>query len=162
MNDEIVIRKAVMKDLPAMARLLGELFRIEKDFIADERKQTRGLRLLMARHETAIALTACHGKKVIGMATGQSVISTAEGDVSVRVEDVIVSRGYRNRGVGKQLLGVLKIWATGLGATRMELVADRTNAGALEFYSKLGWKETRLVCRHFRIKRPPTPRKTSK
>jgi GNAT superfamily N-acetyltransferase len=78
------------------------------------------------------------------MATAQAVISTSAGGLSLLVEDVFVLEGYRKKGVGKGLLEVIKMWGAKKGALRMQLVADRKNRGAVEFYKKLGWNETEM------------------
>lgn len=37
-------------------------------------------------------------------------------------------------------------WAAAAGATRLQLLADKDNGPALEFYQKQGWQFTRLIC----------------
>ena len=83
---------------------------------------------------------------VMGMCTGQLVISTAEGGPSLLVEDVVVAEEWRRHGLGGKLLDGLGAWAAGQGAFRMQLLADRTNKIGLDFYSNKGWQQTQLVC----------------
>ena len=47
---------------------------------------------------------------------------------------------------GNTLLAELGAWAAGHGAQRLQLLADRDNAAGLDFYGKLGWQTTRLIC----------------
>jgi hypothetical protein len=43
-------------------------------------------------------------------------------------------------------------WARDRGATRLQLLADRTNFGALDFYDNIGWLPTRLICLRRKLK----------
>ena len=139
------IRPATSGDLEDLAGLLGELFSLEADFTPDRAKQVRGLELLLSR-EDARLLAAEAGGRIMGMCSGQMVISTAEGGPAVLVEDVVVARDWRGQGVGASLLEAVGHWALEQGATRMQLLADRNNTPALDFYGHLGWRTTRLVC----------------
>ena len=74
------------------------------------------------------------------------MISTAEGSASLLVEDVVVTRDWRGKGVGRKLLDRIAQWAAEQGANRMQLLADRTNKAGLDFYSHSGWQQTQLIC----------------
>jgi ribosomal protein S18 acetylase RimI-like enzyme len=142
---EPVIRSAREEDLPALVELLALLFAIEADFRADEARQRRGLTTLLADPERRAVLVAEANGAVVGMVTGQLVVSTAEGAPSCWVEDLVVEEAWRGRGLGRALLEAIEVWARRLGATRLQLVADRDNAPALACYRRLGWRLTRLV-----------------
>jgi GNAT superfamily N-acetyltransferase len=142
---DLLIRTATPADLDALVRLLHVLFSIEADFRPDPARQRRGLALLLADPQRAAVLVAERSGAVIGMATAQLVISTAEGGASALVEDVVVDERERGTGVGRRLLDALEAWAREQGATRLQLLADRENAPALRFYERLGWRWTQLV-----------------
>jgi GNAT superfamily N-acetyltransferase len=145
MVETTTIRPATPADLPILLELLGELFAIEEDFCFDADHQRKGLELLLACPSAEVFVAERDGA-VIGMCTGQMVISTAEGAVSIWVEDVVVHRGHRGTGVGSALLTALSTWARRQGATRLQLLADRTNEPALRFYRARGWADTQLIC----------------
>ncbi len=140
------IRPAATGDLPALVRLLAELFSIEADFVADGERQRVGLSLMLGDHRHRTVLVAERAGAVIGMVTGQLVVSTAEGGLSALVEDMVVEAEARGAGVGRALLAAVERWAADRGATRLQLLADRENAPALAFYGRAGWRSTRLVC----------------
>lgn len=142
---DVAIGPARAEDIPALEGLLAALFAIEADFRPDGERQRRALALLLEDAERAIVMTARDASGVvIGMASAQLVVSTAEGARSAWIEDVVVSRGWRGRGVGTSLLAALLEWGRSRGATRAQLLADRTNAPALDFYRRLGWQPTHL------------------
>lgn len=139
------ITEAKETDIPAMADLLEILFSIEEDFQCNRELQEQGLKMLLLT-PLACAMVARAEQKVVGMCTGQLIISTAEGGPAVLVEDVVVSKEFRGRGLGRQLLENLERWARHEGATRLQLMADRNNTEALEFYRHMGWQSTELIC----------------
>lgn len=58
----------------------------------------------------------------------------------------LVAESCRRQGVGTQLLMAIKQWAARQKAKRLDLLADRRNKLALDFYQQLGWQKTELVC----------------
>lgn len=137
-------RAARTGDLPAMKELLADLFAIEKDFSPDGEKQETGLLMLLSDRRARVVVAVEKGV-VFGMVTGQLLTSTAEGAPSVLVEDLVVAKEARGRGVGSLLLGEIEKWGRKKGAARLQLVADRDNGPARDFYEKAGWKVTNLL-----------------
>lgn len=140
-----MIRPATQSDIPALLPLLEILFNIEEDFQFDPIRQKRGLEMLLMS-EGAILLLAEIDKSVVAMVTGQLVISTAEGNHSLLIEDLVVLESYRHLGIGSKLLERVGQWGDTYGANRMQLLADRNNGPALSFYSKKNWQGTELIC----------------
>ncbi len=102
MTTEIKIENANSADIPALVLLLDELFSLEQDFQPNQAFQTVGLELILNSAKTAVIKVAKTMEgRVIGMVSGQLVISTSQGSSSVWVEDMIVSQQYRAKGVGK-------------------------------------------------------------
>lgn len=140
-----LIRSAKQQDVEQLVGLLRLLFAIEEDFSADTGKQRQGLELMLANERGKI-LVAEAGGQVVGLCTGQVVISTAEGGPAILVEDMVVAEPYRGQGIGRLLLSGLIEWARTQGATRMQLLADSNNQPALDYYQHLGWQQTALHC----------------
>jgi ribosomal protein S18 acetylase RimI-like enzyme len=144
---EAKIRNARPEDLGALTALLHELFSIETDFAVDAERQRRGLTLMLdgcLKHR-CVKVAEIEGE-VVGMVTAQLLISTAEGGVVALVEDMVVAGRHRGRGIGRQLMAAIESWSRERGANRLQLLADRTNFSALDFYDKIGWRPTRMIC----------------
>jgi len=140
-----ILRKAGPQDLEELTALLRLLFTIKEDFSFNESRQRLGL-LMMLDNDRGYILVAEAAGKVVGMCTGQLVISTAEGGPAVLVEDMVVDPAYRGQGTGRALIKTMADWAIEQGATRLQLLADKNNPPALAFYEHLGWRTTALVC----------------
>ena len=140
----IEVRPAVPGDVAVLTTLLELLFSVEEDFHFDETRQRKGLELMIGSPACCILAAEAAGE-VIGMCTGQITISTAEGGPALLVEDVVVKREWQGRRVGSRLLSALNNWAVDRSISRLQLLADRKNEGALGFYKKLGWQVTRLI-----------------
>ncbi|MDA8100733.1 MAG: GNAT family N-acetyltransferase, partial [Nitrospiraceae bacterium] len=90
--------------------------------------------------------TTYQAGSVVGMATVQTLISTAEGGRVGVVEDVIVAATHRRKGIGCLLLAEIETWSRRKGLKRLQLLADRENLSAIDFYSRCGWSKTSLIC----------------
>lgn len=144
---DVTIRDALPDDLDILVRLLQALFSIEADFGVDEKRQRRGLSLMLdgcGKHRCVKVAEA--DDHVVGMCTAQILISTAEGGMVALVEDMVVDAPYRGMGIGRQLMSAIEAWAQKHDITRLQLLADRTNFPALDFYDKMGWCPTQLIC----------------
>ncbi len=144
---DVAIRPARPGDIPRMAELLEDLFTLEADFAPDVEKQVKGLSALVGDPSGhSLVLVADRAGEVVGMVTVQTLISTAEGGRVGFVEDVIVDHGHRGRGVGTRLLAEAAQWSRKKGLKRLQLLADRENLPAVDFYIRRRWSGTRLVC----------------
>ncbi len=83
-----------------MCRLLKQLFSIEQDFAVDEERQRTGLQMIFDS-DTVQAFVVEEDDTTIGMVSVQLVISTAEGGLSMLIEDLVVEEPYRNQGAGR-------------------------------------------------------------
>ncbi len=143
----IQIDGARADDVPSMVELLAALFAIEADFTSDRDRQERGLRLLLDEPRAAVVV-ARDGARVVGMATAQLVISTAEGGPAMWIEDVVVTPDRRGRGIGRLLLDELLSWGRARGVCRAQLQVDEGNDAGRRFYARLGWGRTHLRSLH--------------
>jgi ribosomal protein S18 acetylase RimI-like enzyme len=143
----IIIRTANSSDIAQLVELLKELFTIEADFDFDQEKQACGLNLLLKSEKDCIFVAELlNDNKVLGMCTVQTLISTAEGGMVGLLEDLIVAADFRNKGIASKLVAEAVNWAECQGLKRLQLLADKNNLPALDFYQKQGWQSTQLVC----------------
>lgn len=142
-----LIRQARPDDIPGICGLLSELFSIETDFDPDPVKQALGARSMIddAAGGTLL-LVAESGSTVVGMATVQTLISTADGGRVGLVEDVVVAKEFRGQGIGSLMIEHLTKWAKEQKMKRLQLLADKDNLPALAFYHDRAWKKTSLIC----------------
>jgi GNAT superfamily N-acetyltransferase len=157
------IRRATSQDLPHLVSLLCALFAIETDFTICPKLHARGLRQLLraAKRDTRAVLVAVLAGKVVGMASVQIVVSTAEGGPSAWIEDVVVSPGLRGQGIGARLMTAVAQWAGRHGALRLQLLVDQRNRPALGFYHRLGYRPTHMLALHKPMPSPQEARRVS-
>ncbi len=139
-----LIRKGTVDDIDGLARLIAQLFAIETDFKIDERKIRTGLRMLIGS-DSSVAYVAVDGNEIVGMVTGQLIVSTAVGGYSILLEDMYIRKDHRRSGIGSMLITFLESWGKTRGCGRIQLVADKTNIGAHVFYAKNGFFESRMA-----------------
>ena len=125
------IECATPDDVAALAVLLVILFTQEADFAADRAKQERALRLIVDNPETGATFVARHGSAAVGMVSLLFTISTAEGGPACWLEDMVLHPDWRGGGLGTRLLQHAIDWARGRGCTRISLLTDKTNEGAI-------------------------------
>jgi len=142
---QVKIRLAVASDIEALTSLLQILFSIEEDFFFNQPLQRRGLELMLTNDRCCVLVAEDNGQ-VVGMCSGQLTISTAEGGPALLVEDMVVLADYRGQGLGQRLMAKVAEWGKTKGVSRLQLLADRNNTSALEFYKRLGWQTTELIC----------------
>ncbi len=149
---DLLIRRATPADIPQMCDLLSELFSIESDFSPDRRRQAKGLNLLLddASGSSALFIAEEDGE-IVGMCSVQTLVSTAEGGPVAMLEDVIVRKERRRKGIGKMLLSKVVRWCAGKNISRLQLLRDVDNEPALKFYAGNGWTGTNLTCMRMMI-----------
>ena len=142
----IIIRKAGPSDINQMVDLLKELFSIERDFIFNKSAQRQGLSMMLDDNEKRCIMVAASEDQIIGMCSAQLLVSTAEGGTVALIEDMVVAKLYQEKGIGRKLLLAIEKWAYKKKAKRVQLLADKNNINALDFYKKQKWASTELIC----------------
>jgi len=143
---EVIIRRAESLDIPHLVDLLRDLFSIEIDFDFNAGLQEQGLFIMLQSPETRCIMVAEVNENVVGMCTGQLLVSTAKGGFSGLIEDMVIRHEYRGKGLGTCLLDAVEKWCNSSGAKRIQLLADKNNTKALAFYEKCNWQKTDLIC----------------
>ena len=90
-------------------------------------------------------LVAREGDHVIGMVSLLFTISTAEGGRVCWMEDMVVHPDRRGDGLGSRLLQSAVEYARTHGFSRITLLTDQLNAGAIRFYGRHGFVESEMT-----------------
>jgi GNAT superfamily N-acetyltransferase len=138
----ITTRAAFKQDLDTLIRVL---YTNEPGYQRNPIKQKKGLSLMLD-NPRGIVLVAEFEGQIVGMSTGQLLVSTSEGGPSLLIEDVIVAPQWRNKGIGKKLVEAVCRWASTFEATSFQLLADAADTSGIDFYKNTGWDTTNLIC----------------
>ena len=147
MEQKSFIRDAVESDMDGLIGLLEQLFSIEKDFTFDPEKHRKGLKLMLdgcGKHRAVKVVL--EKNKIVGMCTIQTRISTATGTIAAVIEDLVVDKECRGKGIGKILLKEINQWAKKRDIRHLQLLADKNNTLGINFYKHEKWQTTDLVC----------------
>ncbi len=139
------IECANLDDVAALAELLAILFAQEADFAADRARQERALRLIIGNPETGAIFIVRNGSVAVGMVSLLFTVSTSEGGPACWLEDMVLHPDWRGGGLGTRLLQHAIDWARARGFTRISLLTDKTNEGAIRFYRRQGFEESAMT-----------------
>lgn len=144
----VKIKPAEEKHINDLIALLDELFSLESDFTTSHEKQRKGIELIFEKPELGIIYVAEVDQKTVGMISLLYSISTSEGAFSARIEDLVVRRDFSRCGIATALLEQVEKTAAEKGITRLQLLADKDNRIALDFYRLRNWYPTSLTALH--------------
>jgi len=148
----LTISKAGKEDIDQMCLLLWELFELEKDFTPDRDKQKKGLALILDNPRYGALLLLKRDREVLGMANLLFTISTAMGTRVILLEDFIIKKAERRKGLGRYFIEGIKDLARKEGYGRITLLADKDNRPAREFYNSLGFQISNMDCWRYMMK----------
>lgn len=133
----LLIRKAVEKDMNAVIKLIGELADFEHGLHEVTMTEDELIRHGFGENPLFHCLVAESEGNILGTAIYYFSFSTWNGK-SLYLEDLIVTRKERSKGVGKGLMKeVIKI-ARDTGCNRCSWQVLEWNMDARDFYKKIG------------------------
>jgi len=139
------IRPATAADIPALCRLLDQLFAQEAEFTPDRAAQQRGLAAIIEHPEVGEILLAHEAERPLGMVNLLYTISTALGAPVALLEDMVVDAAARGRGLGTRLLEAATATAKARGCRRITLLTDADNLDAQRFYARQGFTRSPMI-----------------
>ena len=83
--------------------------------------------------------------EIVGMVSLLFTISTAEGTKACWLEDMVVRPEQRGKGLGTRLLEHAIHYAKAHGFSRITLLTDPTNEGAIRFYQRYGFGTSAMI-----------------
>jgi GNAT superfamily N-acetyltransferase len=144
--ESAVVRRATSADTEAIVGMLRAHFATAKDVVFNADTQRRGMELLLhdpARFCVVVAETVAG---LAGVGVAQTLFSAVDGALGVEVEEVLVHRSWRNRGLEERLVAHLEHWASHIGARVCRVVDTSHTKPILSFYEKLNWESTQMTC----------------
>lgn len=126
----IHVRVAQPTDLEAIANLESRCF--------DTYSLSRRRLQYLAARSSAVVLVAENDGQVVGEAVG--LLRHHKKGLTGRIYSLVVDPAMRGRGVGRQLMADLLVTFAQRGVGRVYLEVERTNAGAVALYEKLGFR----------------------
>jgi [ribosomal protein S18]-alanine N-acetyltransferase len=133
----VIIRPAVVEDVPAVAELEAALFGVDAwsaESVTDELTEP-----------SRLALVACDGE---GTVMGYAVVMQV--DEVLDLHRVAVAPSLRRTGVGRALLAEAQRTGRARGARRMLLEVSAVSSDALAFYEAAGFVEIDRRPRYYR------------
>lgn len=149
----IEVRPPTLDEIPAVARLAGELVHQHERF--DEQRflhlddpaagYARFLPRVLGSPNTVL-LAAVEGDRVLGYAYGtlEKRDYFALLDACGKLHDIYVDESARGKGVGEALLVAMKAELTKRGAPRVVLLTATANTTAQKLFAKHGFRTTML------------------
>jgi GNAT superfamily N-acetyltransferase len=134
----LTLRKAVAKDVPLILSLVRELAAYEREPRAVSGTEVDLRRDGFSKHRKFRAIIAEWDGKPAGMALFFPYYSTWQGRSGIFLEDLIVRRRFRGRGVGFALMSQLARIANAEGGYGMRWEVHSWNKEAIQFYCRLG------------------------
>jgi GNAT superfamily N-acetyltransferase len=136
---DITIRPATAADEAAVLVLLEELFEPPGShppgYTPDRGRA--GIRAAVEQAEADILL-AFDGDRLVGLASVYADIQSIRYGLRCWLQDLVVTREYRSRGVGRHLLDAATEWARDHGCTHLELSSGAGRLDAHRFYEREG------------------------
>jgi ribosomal protein S18 acetylase RimI-like enzyme len=128
------IRRARLRDVPAIAELSGQL-----GYPASPREMAERLTRLLRRPQDSVVLVGESAREVVGW-LHISVVPLLEVPLLAEINGFIVAEGYRSLGAGAKLLDAAERWARRKGCKTISVRSNVIRQRAHAFYSGHGFE----------------------
>ncbi len=145
MHSQYLISVPSENDLDKLASLLGSLFEMEEEFNSDVEVQKVGLKNILTNPDMGIIFIVKLNNKIVGMVNILYTFSTALGGKVALLEDLIIDKDSRGKGLGTKLVEHAIHHCQNNGYKRITLLTDNSNKDAQKFYKKLGFEDSSMV-----------------
>jgi GNAT superfamily N-acetyltransferase len=139
MKNQGCIRQATVEDAQEILSLIQELATFEREPKAVEITKEDLVQDGFGEKPAFVCFVAEEGKQIIGMALGYPRYSTWKGK-TMHLEDLIVQKQHRGKGVGFGLYKRFIHYAASLHVKRIEWAVLDWNQSAIDFYEQTGAK----------------------
>lgn len=136
---------ATLAEIDELVHLLNVLFTQDIEFEPDYKKQKAGLEQIISNPLVGEILVMKVDGKVAGMVSLLYSISTALGGKVAILEDMVIDKDFRRKGLGKELLQEAIAFAQKRGCLRLTLLTDYDNEAAIRFYQSAGFSLSKMI-----------------
>ena len=152
-STEIFLEIAKPGDLGTLLSLIQSYYRFDR--IPFNRKEmVPGLKLLLSDDTLGRAWLIRHRHRTVGYIIATFGFDLEFGGTQATVTDLFIRARYRGKGLGRIALLNVEEFCRGCGVQAIELQVARTNASALAFYERLGFRAHERVPMSRRINWP--------
>jgi len=138
---EILIREAKASDLLTIRNLILELIETMGDTVGiDIKLITENFQNILSEANSHIMVAETNGVVVgfVSLTTRKTILHHG---LSGLIDEFIVAKSYRGKGVGRQLMSSTIEKSRQLGCCEVEVSTEKTNTKAREFYRQCGFTE---------------------
>ena len=136
---------ATLAEIDELIHLLNVLFTQDIEFEPDYENQKAGLEQIISNPSIGEILVMKIDGKVVGMVSLLYSISTALGGKVAILEDMVMAKDFRGKGLGKELLQEAIDFAQKHGCLRLTLLTDFDNEAAIRFYQSAGFSLSKMI-----------------
>jgi ribosomal protein S18 acetylase RimI-like enzyme len=138
---EILIREAKESDLLTIVKLTLELIEVMGDTEGiDIKLIAENCRNLLSEANSYILVAEIEGI-IVGFVNFTTRKTILHRGLSGLIDELIIDKSYRSKGIGKQLLLSAIEKSRQLGCCEVEVSTEKTNIKAREFYRQCGFTE---------------------
>jgi GNAT superfamily N-acetyltransferase len=144
-TDHILVREATESDLPVVGKLLAELIGAIDDIEGIEIGiALKNCEQLLHDGGSHFLVAEMKGTPVgfISFMLRQTILHRRPSGL---IDELVVAKEYRGKGVGQQLVSAVIEKCRQLGCGEVEVSTERTNVEAREFYRKCGFGERGML-----------------
>jgi ribosomal protein S18 acetylase RimI-like enzyme len=142
---DILTREAEESDLPIIEKLMTELIEVLDNTKDINIRQVVNNCKNLLKDETSYLLVAEIEETVTGFINFTTRQTILHQDLSGLIDELVVAKEFRGKGVGNQLLLAAIRKCRQLGCREVEVSTEKTNTKAREFYKKCGFEERGLL-----------------
>ncbi|MBP1925130.1 GNAT superfamily N-acetyltransferase [Sedimentibacter acidaminivorans] len=82
--------------------------------------------------------------EIVGFANIMIVFSVWAHGKAIILDDLYIKEEYRGRGIGREVLKYIEIYAKENGYNRLQFQSELTNHDAFKFYTKIGYSHAKM------------------
>jgi PhnO protein len=145
MIDNIIIGAAAEEDLEGIANLVKELYEeIERITGGDLNYINDNIRELFEEPTSCFIVARALGSAIgfVNFSVRETILHPGKSGL---IDELIVSKNYRGKGIGQQLISQVKNNCRELGCSELEVSTLMSNQNARKFYQGCGFTEKAVL-----------------